>query len=436
MTDRTPQTADKTPVILTVDDEPEVLRAVQRDLRSRYAADYRVVGATGGQEAIDAIKELALRETPLALILADQRMPQVTGVDVIRASLDLFPNARKALLTAYADTDVAISAINDVKPDHYILKPWDPPEEKLYPILDDLLEDWQADYRPTFEGIRVVATEWSKEAFERKAFLAMNQVPYKSLTIGFDAEAEKLMETAGAGLGDLPLFLFPEGDPLIKPSTQELADRVGLQSHASQPAYDLAIVGAGPAGLAAAVYGASEGLKTILIEASAPGGQAAQSTLIENYLGFPGASAGRPGTTGVLTGVAPGAEVLSRPKSSGSTEGIPLKILHFTDGTSITAKAVVVTSGVQYRRLEAEGLEELTERGLLRHSPTSKPPTTAHQPMFVVGGEPAGQVTILSRFTDSVSIVIHGEDLSESMSQYLIDNIAANDAVSPGLEPS
>jgi thioredoxin reductase (NADPH) len=433
MTDRTPQTADKTPVILTVDDEPEVLRAVQRDLRSRYAADYRVVGATGGQEAIDAIKELALRETPLALILADQRMPQVTGVDVIRASLDLFPNARKALLTAYADTDVAISAINDVKLDHYILKPWDPPEEKLYPILDDLLEDWQADYRPTFEGIRVVATEWSKEAFERKAFLAMNQVPYKSLTIGFDAEAEKLMETAGAGLGDLPLFLFPEGDPLIKPSTQELADRVGLQSHASQPAYDLAIVGAGPAGLAAAVYGASEGLKTILIEASAPGGQAAQSTLIENYLGFPrGISGADLARRAYSQASRLGAEVLIPAEVERIDRRDPFKILHFTDGTSITAKAVVVTSGVQYRRLEAEGLEELTGAGVYYGTSNIEAAYHRDQPMFVVGGaNSAGQASLfLSRFTDSVSIVIHGEDLGETMSQYLIDNIDANDAVS------
>ncbi|MGH3649984.1 MAG: FAD-dependent oxidoreductase, partial [Acidimicrobiia bacterium] len=353
------------PVILAVDDEPEVLNAVQRDLRRRYANDYRIVGATSGQEAIETLKELAMRGTPLALILADQRMPRVTGVDVLRSSLTSFPAAKKALLTAYADTEAAITAINDVSLDHYIMKPWDPPEERLFPILDDLLEDWRASYRPSFEGIRVVSNEWSKDAFELKAFLAMNQVPYRSVTLGMDAEAESLMEAVGAGIGDLPLVLFPEGEPLIRPTTGNLADRVGLRSQAQSPAYDLVIVGAGPAGLAAAVYGASEGLKTLLIEAAAPGGQAGQSSLIENYLGFPrGISGADLARRAAAQASRFGVEILVPARVERIERKDPFKIVHLNDGSTVTAKAMVVTSGVDYRRLEADGLDAFVGAGV------------------------------------------------------------------------
>jgi len=416
------------PVILAVDDEPLVLRAVERDLRKRYASDYRVIGATGGQEAIDTIAELAVRETPLAMIVADQRMPQVTGVDVIRSSLDHFPNAKTTLLTAYADSDVAISAINDVNLDHYIMKPWDPPEERLYPILDDLLDDWQASYRPRFQGIRVVGTEWSREAFELKAFLAMNQMPYRSLTFGVDAEAETLMKTVGAGLTDLPLFLFPDSEPLRNPSREVLAARVGLSSHASAPAYDVAIIGAGPAGLAAAVYGASEGLKTVLIEASAPGGQAGQSSLIENYLGFPRGISGADLARRARDQAGRfGAEILVPARVEQVERKDPFKILHLADGSTITTKAVVVTSGVEYRRLEADGLEDLTGAGV--YYGTSRIEAESHRgrPMFVAGGgNSAGQAALfLTGFTDDISIVIRSDDLAATMSRYLIDNITA-----------
>lgn len=424
---------EKRPVILAIDDEPEVLRAVQRDLRARYANDYQVLGATAGQEAIDIIEELQLRDTPLALILADQRMPSVTGVDVLRASRSIYPDAKKALLTAYADTDAAISAINDVGLDHYIMKPWDPPDTKLYPILDDLLSDWQAGYRPTFEGLRVVGQEWSKQAFELKAFLAMNQIPYKSVTLEQDEEAAKLMESADASLTDLPLVLFPEGDPLKNPSADEVAERVGLQSHASDPAYDLAIVGAGPAGLAAAVYGASEGLKTLLIEASAPGGQAAQSTLIENYLGFPrGISGADLARRAYSQATRLGAEILVPATVEGIERKDPYKIVHFADGSTITAKALVVTSGVEYRRLSAKGLEELKGTGVYYGTSNIEASHHEGQPMYVVGGgNSAGQASLfLTRFTDSVTIVIRSASLSETMSQYLIDNLDANEAVS------
>lgn len=423
---------EQKPVILAVDDEPEVLRAVQRDLRRQYASDYRILGAGGGAEAIETIRDLAVRGTPLALILADQRMPQVTGVDVLRDSLEVFPNTKKALLTAYADTEAAISAINDVGLDHYIMKPWDPPEQKLYPILDDLLSDWRAGYRPVFDGIRVIGQAWSKKAFEIKAFLAMNQIPYRGLTLEQDEEAETLLESTGFGTRDLPVLLFQEGPPLASPTTGELADRIGLQSHASSPAYDVAIVGAGPAGLAAAVYGASEGLKTLLIEASAPGGQAAQSTLIENYLGFPrGISGADLARRAYSQATRLGAEILVPAKVERIERKDPFKILHMGDGSTVTAKSVIVTSGVAYRRLSAKGLDPLIGAGVYYGTSNIEAENHRDQPMYVIGGgNSAGQAALfLTRFTDSVTVVIRGPDLSATMSQYLIDNLDANESV-------
>lgn len=424
---------EQRPVILAIDDQPEVLGAVQRDLRARYSDDYRILGNSDGQEAIATIDELALRGTPLALVVADQRMPGVTGVDVLRHSLDKFPAAKKTLLTAYADTDAAIDAINEVGLDYYIMKPWDPPEEKLYPILDDLLVDWQAAYRPTYTGIRVISQEWSRQAFELKAFLARNQIPYRSMLLEKDAEANQLMEAAGADLSQLPLVLFPEGEPLTNPSTEILAQRVGLQSHARADAYDVAIVGAGPAGLAAAVYGASEGLKTVLIEASAPGGQAGQSALIENYLGFPKGISGADLTRRAYSQATRlGAEILVPARVERVERKDPYRIVHLADGTSITAKALVVTSGVEYRQLAAEGLEDLKGAGVYYGTSNIEANYHRDQPMFVIGGgNSAGQASLfLTRFTDSVTIVIRGDNLESTMSRYLIDNIEANDSVS------
>jgi len=429
--------SEQKPVILAVDDEPEVLRAVQRDLRSRYAKEYRILGAVGGQQAIETLDDIALRDAPVALILADQRMPEITGIDVLNRSLAYYPNAKKALLTAYADTEAAIGAINEVGLDQYIMKPWDPPEEKLYPILDDLLDDWQAGYRPTFDGVRVIDQEWSRAAFELKAFLAMNQIPYRSLTLEKDNEAQVLMDTAGAHQPDLPLVLFAEGAPLKNPSTDELAERVGLQSHASSPTYDVAIVGAGPAGLAAAVYGSSEGLKTVLIEASAPGGQAGQSTLIENYLGFPkGISGADLARRAYSQATRLGAEILVPATVEAVERKDPFKILRMADGSTITSKALIVTSGVEYRRLSAEGLDKLTGAGVYYGTSNIEANYHRDQPMFVVGGgNSAGQAALfLTRFTDSVTIVIRGADLSSTMSQYLIDNIETNESVSVSSE--
>ncbi|HEU4318881.1 MAG TPA: FAD-dependent oxidoreductase [Acidimicrobiia bacterium] len=424
---------DALPVILTVDDEPEVLRAVQRDLRAHYATDYRIIGAGGGQEAIDALTEISTRGEPVALILADQRMPQVTGVDVLRHSLDLFPSAKRALLTAYADTEAAISAINDVGLDHYIMKPWDPPEERLYPILDDLLIDWQADYRPTFSGIRVIGHEWSKETFELKAFLANNQIPYRSLVAEVDPEARSIMEAAGFDDESLPLFLFPDGPPLARPTLPELAERIGLQLHAAATTYDVVIVGAGPAGLAAAVYGASEGLKTLLIEAAAPGGQAGQSSLIENYLGFPrGISGSDLARRAAAQATRFGAELLVPARVVAIERNDPYKIVHLDDGSTVSTKAMVITSGVDYRRLEAEGLDDLVGTGVYYGTSRTEAENHRNQPLFVVGGgNSAGQAALfLTRFSDDVNIVIRSDSLVATMSDYLIKNIEANPSVS------
>lgn len=420
------------PAIIAIDDEPEVLRAVERDLRSRYGPDYTILGASSGEEAVEAISELAMRGTQVALILADQRMPRVTGVDLLRQTLEIFPAAKKTLLTAYADTEAAIAAINEVGLDHYIMKPWDPPEEKLYPILDDLLDDWHAGFRPTFEGIRIVGQEWSRRTHELKAFLSMNQVPYRSLTLGIDTEADILMGTAGATFADLPLVLFTEGDPLSNPDPAAIAERIGLRTRASVPTYDVAIVGAGPAGLAAAVYGASEGLATVLIESSAPGGQAGQSSLIENYLGFPkGISGADLARRAAIQAARFGAEILVPASVARMERKDPYRIIHLSDGSYVTAKAVVICSGVAYRRLVADGLEELTGAGV--YYGTSQIEADAHrdQPVFVVGGgNSAGQAALfLTRFTGSVTIIIRGQNLAASMSQYLIENLEANDSV-------
>ena len=424
--------ADTKPVILAIDDELEVLRAVQRDLRSKYADDYRILAASGGDEANSTLDELAVRGTPVALILSDQRMPGTSGVDVLRHSLDVAPEAKKALLTAYADTDAAISAINDVGLDHYIMKPWDPPDQKLYPILDDLLADWQAAHRPRFQGVRVVAPEWSKSGFELRTFLASNQIPYRSLVVGRDEDADKIVEATDATSSDFPLVALPDGDTMRNPTTAEVAARVGLTAHAQDTTYDVAIVGAGPAGLAAAVYGSSEGLRTVLIEASAPGGQAGQSSLIENYLGFPaGISGADLARRAASQATRFGAEIVVPAEVESVELRDPYKVLKLSDGSSVACKALVVASGVSYRKLETEGLEPLVGAGVYYGTSTYEAANHRDQPMYVVGGgNSAGQAALfLSRFSNDVHIIIRRGDLSETMSQYLIDNLAEHESI-------
>ena len=423
---------DTKPVILAVDDEPEVVQAVQRDLRSRYGADYSILWAGGGQEAIDTLSSLSLRDTPVALILVDQKMPGVTGIDVLRETLELHPASKRALLTGYADTEAAISAINEVGLDHYIMKPWDPPEDKLYPILDDLLEDWQGSYRPTFDGIRVIGQRWSRSTHELKAFLARNQIPYRAMDIETDPKAWVLTEEAGATMEDLPVVLFGDGPPILKPTPAQVAERVGLKTHATSEVYDVVIIGGGPAGLAAAVYGASEGLSTLLIEEEAPGGQAGQSSLIENYLGFPkGLSGNDLARRAAAQASRLGAEILVPGTVTHLTRNDPFVSVHLADETTVTCKAMVIASGVSYRKLTAEGVDELSGAGVYYGTSNIEASNHRDRPMFVVGGgNSAGQAALfLSRYTDSVTILIRDNDLTATMSQYLIDNIEVNPAV-------
>ena len=420
------------PVILTVDDDPGVLAAVERDLRTRYASDYRVVGATGGDQAIETLKTLAQHDDAVALLLVDQRMPKTTGIDVLRQSLALFPDAKKALLTAYADTDVAISAINDVELDNYIMKPWDPPEDLLYPILDDLLDDWRDSYRPVFDGLRVIEHRWSKTSHDLKVFLTQNQIPFRSIDLETDQKAQVLLDGAGASAADLPVVLFPDSEPMLQSSPAEVAERVGLQTHAVDPAYDLVIIGGGPAGLAASVYGASEGLSTLLIEERAPGGQAGESSRIENYLGFPKGISGADLTRrAVAQATRLGAEILVPASVERIERRDPFRTIHLKDGSSITAKAVIVASGITYRRLPATGVDELSGTGV--YYGTSQIDGVRHkgESVYVVGGgNSAGQAALfLTRFTDDVTIVIRRDDLGATMSQYLIDAIEASPSV-------
>ncbi len=419
------------PTILTVDDDPQVLRAVERDLRDHYAADYRVVAAESGDEALDLLRELRLRNDDVALIVSDQRMPGMTGVELLEEAIELHPRAKRTLLTAYADTDVAIRAINSTRLDHYITKPWDPPEERLYPVLDDLLEDWLAEYRPPFTGLRVVAGRWSKDAHELKAFLARNQVPYEFVDATTD-EGRELTTLAGTGAAELPLVLLPDGERLEAPSAADLAEHIGLRTQAQAPFYDLVIVGGGPAGLAAAVYGASEGLETLLVEREAPGGQAGQSSKIENYLGFPaGVSGAQLARRAVTQARRFGAELLVPQEAVGVTRKDPYHVVRLADGSEVNCHALLIATGVSYRKLPLAGAEEVLGAGLYYGASTIEANTHRDQRVFVVGGgNSAGQAAMyLSGFAEQVTVVVRGGSLTESMSKYLIDEIETADNV-------
>lgn len=420
------------PVILAVDDDPQVTNAVRRDLLDHYSDDYRVLGANSGEEALEILNELAVKEEPVALMLVDQRMPRITGVDLLRRSYDLFPDSMRALLTAYADTDAAISAINEVHLDYYIMKPWDPPEERLYPILDDLLDEWAAGYRPRFAGVRVIGHRWSQAMYDLRTFLASNRIPYRSLNVETDDEARALLEGAGKSVDDLPVAILTDGSVLSAPTTAELAAQLGLHTAAEAEAYDLVIVGAGPSGLAAAVYGSSEGLRTLLVEESAPGGQAGQSSRIENYLGFPkGLSGAELARRAVTQARRFGTEILVPASVEKVIRNDPVHTIHLSDGSEITTKALLVSSGVSYRKLNRPGLEELSGAGVYYGTSQFEANQHRDEPMFVVGsGNSAGQGALfVAGFTDSVTILIRGDDLTASMSQYLIDLLDADQSI-------
>jgi thioredoxin reductase (NADPH) len=414
------------PAVIAVDDDPPVLRSVVRDLRGAYGREYQVVGAGSGAAALDAIRSLTLRGTPVALLVVDQRMPGMTGVDLLGRALELVPDAKRVLLTAYADTDAAIRAINEVRLDHYILKPWDPPEERLFPVLTELLEDWAAGFHPAFEGVSLVGHRWSARAHAIKDYLTRNQVPYRWLDIENDAEAKRLADSAGHLDLLRPLVVLPDGTVLVEPSNREIAEKLGRRTGAALPFYDVVIVGGGPAALAAAVYGASEGLRTLMVEREASGGQAGTTSRIENYLGFPaGLSGADLARRGVAQATRLGAEILSPQDVVGIRRADPYRVMTFIDGTEVSCHAVVLATGVQYRKLDVPGAEALEGIGIFYGAAISEAIACRGLDVAVVGGgNSAGQGAVyLAGFARSVTLIVRGDRLEAGMSQYLVDRI-------------
>ena len=416
------------PTILAVDDDAPVLRAVERDLRGRYGADYRILAAGSGPEALESVRELTRRGDPVALFVVDQRMPVMTGIELLREALPLQPDARRVLLTAYADTEVAIQAINDIRLDHYILKPWDPPEERLFPVLDDLLADWSASFRPPFEGVRLLSGRWAPRGHAIRDFLTRNQLPYTWLDPSEEAGARIAESLDGGADPGVPVVLLPDGRVLRDPSNRDLADAVGMATAATLPFYDLAIVGAGPAGLAAAVYGASEGLKTLLVEREAPGGQAGTTSRIENYLGFPSGLTGADLARRALAQARRlGAEILSSQEVASIRRADPYRTLVFDDGAEVSCQAVVVATGVSYRTLDVPGADALAGAGVYYGAATTEALLYRDAEVGVIGaGNSAGQAAVhLSRFATRVHLLVRGVDLTESMSTYLVEQLSA-----------
>jgi thioredoxin reductase (NADPH) len=415
------------PILLTVDDDPSVSRAVARDLRRRYGESHRVVRATSGAEALDALRDIKLRGGQVAVLLADYRMPEMSGIEFLEAAMDLFPHARRALLTAYADTDAAIAAINVVDVDHYLLKPWEPPEEKLYPVLDSLIDAYSSDPGTEAEEVRVIGHRWSPPSFAVRDFLAANSVPYRWYT-SEEAEAGRLLAAAGLSADTLPVVITADGSALVAPSTAELASAAGLATAPEGGFYDLVVVGGGPAGLGAAVYGASEGLRTLLVERQATGGQAGQSSRIENYLGFPdGVSGAQLTDRARRQAVKFGTEILTTRDATGLRADGPARVVQFSDGTEIGAHCVIIATGVSYRELSAPGVGGLRSRGVFYGSAPTEAADCADRDVYIVGGaNSAGQAAVfLSRTAKSVTLVVRGDGLERSMSHYLIEQIRA-----------
>ena len=414
------------PVILAVDDDPEVSRTLDRDLRRKYSSQFRVLRATSGAAALDLLKQLKLRNEPVALLLTDQRMPQMSGVEFLEQAMVLFPETKRALLTAYADTDAAIRAINTVKIDYYLVKPWDPPEEHLYPVLQDLLDDWLADFHPPFEGIRVIGHRWSPQSHQVKDFLSRNLVPYQWLDVETAKDAQDLIKNAGLDASRLPLLLLQDGSSLVQPTNAEIGEKIGLKSRATLPFYDLIIVGSGPAGLAAAVYGASEGLHTVLIEREAPGGQAGTSSRIENYLGFPvGLSGADLARRGVAQATRFGVEILTPQEVASIRVDGPYRVVKLIDGAEISCHALLIATGVSYRKFSAPGIERLTDAGVYYGAAMTEALSCADSDVFIVGGaNSAGQAAMyFSRHARTVTMLVRGDSLAKGMSQYLVDQI-------------
>src|SRR5215469_1392677 len=417
------------PILLSVDDDSDVLRAIERDLRSKYGGEYRVIGSDSPEGAISLLKQLKVRNDSVALLLADQRMPHMDGVAFLQEAMRIFPEAKRALLTAYADTNAAITAINEASLNYFFMKPWDPPNEHLYPQLDDLLDEWKASYRPAFEGIRLLGTRWSPKSYELRDFLARNRVPYQWIDVeatANDPETEQLLGALGPEASNLPIVLFQDGTKLLEGTPGDVAQRVGLRTRAQTDFYDLAIIGGGPAGLAAAVYGASEGLHTVMFEREAPGGQAGMSSRIENYLGFPaGLSGGDLARRAVVQAQRFGVEILAPQEVVSVRVEDPYRFLKLSDGSEISCHALMLATGVQWRRLEAPGIDRLQGAGVYYGGGSTEALSCQGEIVYVIGGaNSAGQAAMnFAKYAERVVIAVRGASLSSTMSQYLIDQI-------------
>ena len=439
------------PVILTVDDDPQVLRSVERDLRGKYGNEFRVLRADSGATALEILKQLKLRNEPPAFFLVDQRMPNMTGVEFLEQAMVIFPDAKRVLLTAYADTDAAIRSINKAKIDYYLMKPWDPPEQNLFPVVDDLLDDWMASFRPPFEGIRLIGLFWSPKSHETKDFLARNGVPYQWLDVESDQEAQRIVDyirskdsgnananTTSATI-HLPILLFQDGSYLMEPTNAQIAEKIGLRTRAQMPFYDLIIVGAGPSGLAAAVYGASEGLHTLLIEREAPGGQAGLSSNIENYLGFPtGLTGANLARRAVAQAARFGAEILTPQEATGIRVDGPYRFVKLNDGTEISCHTLLIATGVSYRKLQIPGVERLYGAGVYYGAAMTQALSCRDEDVYMIGGaNSAGQAAIyFSKYARKVTMLVRADSLSKGMSQYLADQILKTENIKVWLNSS
>jgi thioredoxin reductase (NADPH) len=414
------------PIIMTIDDEPQVLNAIERDLREHYGSDYRIIKESSGETALSTVQQLKQRNAAVALFLVDQRMPTMSGTQFLEKTIKLYPDSRKVLLTAYADTEAAIASINTIGLDHYLMKPWHPPEQNLYPVLDDLLSDWLASVPLPYDGIRVAGTQWSPGSHHVKDFLARNQIPYQWLDIEKEMQARELVETVSQDPLRLPLLFFPDGSVLFDPDLKSLAEKIGLKTQASQPFYDLIIIGAGPAGLAAAVYGASEGLRTIVIEKEAAGGQAGTSARIENYLGFPkGVSGADLARRAAAQAQRLGAEILTAQEAKSVRVEGPYRLVTLSDGSELSCHALLIASGVSIRELDIPGIKAITGAGVYYGAAITEALNCQGRHVFVIGGaNSAGQGAVfLSRYASKVTMLVRGDSLEANMSQYLIDQI-------------
>jgi len=420
------------PIIFSIDDDAQVLRAISRDLKSHYRQDYRILSTTSVSEAMESLLDLQNKGEEIAIFLSDQRMPEMQGVDFLEKAMVMFPFAKRVLLTAYSDTDAAIKAINDVQLDYYLMKPWDPPEEKLYPAIDELLHDWQGSYRPEFRGIKVIGYQFSPKSHDIKDFLAGNLIPYSWLDAASSEQGKQITKTNNLCPIDFPIVILEDGTLLKTPSLIDIASHIGLNAKTKQQIYDVIIIGAGPAGLAASVYGASEGLSTLLIERKAPGGQAGTSSRIENYLGFPSGLSGADLTRRAITQATRfGTEFLSPQSVKEIKLKGKYKTLILGDGSEINAKAVVITTGVDYRKLETTGIEEFTGKGIYYGAASTEASSCGNKDAYVLGGgNSAGQAAMyLSKFARNVYVLVRKQDLTSSMSSYLIDQIRGTENV-------